>query len=209
MPAAPSASFWDNVAQKYAARPVSDEDAYQRKLEITRGYITPESQVFEFGCGTGSTAIAHAPHAGHILATDISGNMIDIAKGKAAEAGIQNVTFQQGALTDIDAAPGSYDVVLGLNILHLLPDWQDAIARSYALLKPGGVFVSSTGCLGDGISMFRFIIPIMRLVGKAPYVAFLSKDAVREAMTSAGFAIEQDWVPDKSNTLFLVAKKPA
>ncbi len=204
-----SAKFWDAAAEKYAARPVADEEVYQRKLEITRNYFTPDSTVLEFGCGTGSTAIAHAPFVKSILATDISGEMIAIATAKATEAGLQNVTFQQSTLEDLSATDGSFDAVLGLNILHLLPNWEDAIARSYALLKPGGVFVTSTGCLGDGISMFRFIIPIMRLIGKAPFVAYLSKDDVRGAMTQAGFTIEHDWLPEKSNTLFLVAKKPA
>jgi hypothetical protein len=52
----------DKIAEKYAARPVADDAAYQRKLEITRGYFRPSTRVFAFGCGTGSTAIAHAPH---------------------------------------------------------------------------------------------------------------------------------------------------
>lgn len=209
MTAVSSASFWDKAAAKYAARPVSDEETYQRKLAITREYFTPESAVLEFGCGTGSTAIAHAPFVKSILATDISGEMIGIAKAKAAEAGVQKIDFKQTTLEGVDAAPSTFDVVLGLNILHLLPDWEAAIARSHDLLKPGGVFVTSTGCLGDGISMFRLIIPIMRLAGKAPYVAFLKKSDVREAMTNAGFTIEHDWLPEKSNTLLLVAKKPA
>ena len=40
-------------------------------------------EVLEFGCGTGGTAIIHAPYVKHIRAIDISGNMIAIAKGKA------------------------------------------------------------------------------------------------------------------------------
>jgi ubiquinone/menaquinone biosynthesis C-methylase UbiE len=40
-------------------------------------------EVLEFGCGTESTAIAHAPYVKHIQALDISSKMIDIAQGKA------------------------------------------------------------------------------------------------------------------------------
>lgn len=204
-----AAAFWDKAAEKYAASPIADEDTYQRKLEITRAYLTPESDVLEFGCGTGSTALLHAPHVKHILATDISGEMIEIAKGKAAEQGISNVDFVRAGLEDIDVPPASQDVVLGLNILHLLPDWEEAIRRSYTWLKPGGAFITSTGCLADGFNMYRLIIPPMRLIGKAPYVAFIKGDDLRRAMTDAGFQIEHDWKPEKSQTLFLVAKKPA
>ncbi len=207
-PAAASATFWDKVAEKYAARPVADEEVYQRKLEITQEHFTPESMVLEFGCGTGSTAIAHAPFVKHILATDISGEMINIARGKAEAANIQNITFEQTRLDDLSQAAGSFDAVLGLNILHLLPNWEAAIAKSFDLLKPGGVFVTSTGCLGGSFSFFRLIIPIMQLVGKAPFIAYLSQDEVRDAMRRAGFSIEKDWAPGKGGSIFLVAKKP-
>jgi cyclopropane fatty-acyl-phospholipid synthase-like methyltransferase len=59
---------WDRFAKGYAKKPVADEDAYQKKLQITRGYLKPDHKVLEFDCGTGSTAIAHAPHVKHIRA---------------------------------------------------------------------------------------------------------------------------------------------
>ena len=81
----------------------------------------------EFGCGTGGTAILHAPYVRDILATDISNNMLEIAQTKAADAGIGNIRFQQGTLDSLPLAPGSFDAVLGLNILHLLEDPDAAI----------------------------------------------------------------------------------
>ena len=64
----PSAKFWDRIAARYSKKPVADEAAYQKKLQITRKYLRPDSRVLEFGCGTGSTAIAHAAHVKHVLA---------------------------------------------------------------------------------------------------------------------------------------------
>lgn len=86
------------MAEGYAKKPVSDQATYEKKLEITRSYLRPDMDVLEFGCGTGSTAIAHAPYVEHILATDISSKMVEIARGKAETSGIQNVTFQQATL---------------------------------------------------------------------------------------------------------------
>ena len=80
------ARFWDKRAEKYSQRPVGDQATYEKKLEITRSYFRPDSEVLEMGCGTGSTALSHAPLVKHILATDISPGMIDIAKGKRSEA---------------------------------------------------------------------------------------------------------------------------
>ncbi len=64
--------FWDKRAAKYAQHPVADQAAYEKKLEITRTHFRPDSEVLETGCGTGSTALAHAPYVKHILATDFS-----------------------------------------------------------------------------------------------------------------------------------------
>ena len=79
-----SAKFWDKIAERYSKQPIADEAAYQKKLKVTQEYFQPDLEVLEFGCGTGSTAIIHAPYVKHIRAIDISSNMIDIAQDKAA-----------------------------------------------------------------------------------------------------------------------------
>lgn len=201
------ARFWDRIARKYAKSPVKDEAAYQRKLEKTRAYLTPGAEVYEFGCGTGSIALAHAPYAKHILATDISANMIAIARSKADAANIRNVTFRQEDAEMAAEDYGRYDMVMAHSILHLLEDRDAAIARSWRLLKPGGLFVSSTACLSDGMGWFRFIAPAGRLLGLIPFVAFFSRENLRDAMTAAGFRIEHEWQPGKNKAVFIVAVK--
>lgn len=116
----PSARFWDRIAERYSRQPVADEAAYQRKLQVTREYLRPDSEVFEFGCGTGSTALAHAPHVRRIHAIDISSRMIEIARGKADRAPAENVTFERSTIEQVEVSDQSFDVVLGLSILHLL-----------------------------------------------------------------------------------------
>ena len=58
--------FWDRHAERYAKSPVADEASYQKKLQVTREYLRPDMEILEFGCGTGSTAITHAPYVKHI-----------------------------------------------------------------------------------------------------------------------------------------------
>jgi len=79
----PSAKFWDRIADRYSRKPVADEAAYQKKLQVTREYLRPDMEVLEFGCGTGSTAIVHAPCVKQIRAIDVSAKMIEIARHKA------------------------------------------------------------------------------------------------------------------------------
>ncbi len=92
------AEFWDRVAPGYSKRPISDSDSYARKLAATQALMRPNMKVLEFGCGTGSTALEHAPHVTHIEATDVSAGMIAIARQKAEDAGINNVSFRQSGV---------------------------------------------------------------------------------------------------------------
>jgi len=201
--------FWDRIAEKYSKRPISDEAAYQKKLQITRGYFRPDMEVLEFGCGTGSTAIAHTPYLKHILAIDISSKMIEIAQGKADASKVDNVTFEQMAIEDLNAPNQSFDAVLGMSILHLLENKEDAIAKVHTLLKPGGIFVSSTACLGDTMKFFKLIAPIGYFFGLIPLVRVFTVQDLVDSLTNAGFAIDHQWQPGKGKSVFIVAKKAA
>ena len=208
MTAAADASFWNKIARKYAKRPIDDKDSYQVKLKITQEYLEPDMSVLELGCGTGSTALIHAPHVRHILATDISSEMIAIAEEKLSADVVDNVTFQQATLDDITPPEGGFDAVLALNLFHLLDDPEAAMTRVNAMLKPGGVLVQSTGCLKD-MGLIQFAIPVMQFIGKAPYVASFSESDLTLMTERAGFQIVHHWRPGKMAAVFLVARKTA
>ena len=203
----PSARFWDRIAVRYARRPIADEAAYQMKLRVTRDHLTPDMEILELGCGTGSTAIAHAPHVKHIRATDISPKMIEIARAKAAESGVANVAFECVAVEDIAASDESFDAILGLNLLHLLEDRDAAIAKIAALLKQDGVFVTNTACLADGMKWFKLVAPLGRRLGFFPLVKIFGKADLEASLTRGGFTIVHEWRPKKNAAVFIVAVK--
>ncbi|NZA28658.1 class I SAM-dependent methyltransferase [Luteimonas sp. SJ-92] len=198
--------FWDRNAPRYARSPIRDEKAYRKKLTITQEYFRPDWSVLEFGCGTGSTAIVHAPYVKRIDATDISDRMLEIAERKAAEAGVENISFRQGTLESLALEPESYDAVLGLNVLHLLEDVEAAISRVHGLLKPGGIFVSSTVLIDDINAAWRMLIPLMQFVGFAPYVNRFGRQQLVSRLTDAGFGIDREWQP-RNGSVFIVARK--
>jgi len=188
------ARFWDKRAENYAKQPIADEAAYRKKLEIARDYFGPDMQVLEFGCGTGTTAIAQAPYVKHIRATDISERMIGIARTKAEAAGVRNITFERADIDGFDAPDGSFDAVMGHSILHLVPDRDAVIASVHRLLRPGGVFISNTACLGDTmLRHMRLIAPIGRFFGLMPLVRFFTTEQLENSLTRAGFAVEREW----------------
>ncbi|MBL4821758.1 MAG: class I SAM-dependent methyltransferase [Gammaproteobacteria bacterium] len=202
-----SAKFWDKIAERYSKRPVTDEAAYQKKLQITRQYLHPDAQVLEFACGTGSAAIAHAPYVKHIHAIDFSPKMIEIAKDKADQENIRNITFGCSTIEEFNLPDQSLDLILGLNILHLLDNKEEVIAKAYKLLKPGGIFISSTACLGDFMKLFKIIAPIGKFFRLMPLVRVFTAGELETSMTNAGFEIDHKWQPGKNKALFLVLKK--
>ncbi|MEL6219608.1 MAG: class I SAM-dependent methyltransferase [Pseudomonadota bacterium] len=206
-------SFWDRMAASYSKSAVRDPASYAEKLARTQALLSPQSTVLEIGCGTGSTAITHAPHARHITATDLSEAMLEIARKKAAAAGVENVTFtrvdvsdlkRQGAVTD--AAP--YDMVMAHSLLHLLPDPQATIRDAYALIRPGGLFVSSTMCLDDRHWFLRPIAGIARLVGLFPGLNFFTRKRLMSWMPEPGFEIVDEWQPGPRKAVFVIARRP-
>ncbi|MDH3318720.1 MAG: class I SAM-dependent methyltransferase [Betaproteobacteria bacterium] len=202
-----SAQFWDKIAERYSKRPIADEAAYQEKLKVTRKYLRPDMQVLEFGCGTGSTAIIHAPCVKHIHAIDISSRMIEIAQGKADAQNIKNINFGRSSIDDFSVPDQSLDAVLGLSILHLLGNWEEAIARVHKMLKPGGVFISSTACIGDSMKFFKVVAPIGKFLGLMPLVKVFTTRELENSLTDAGFKIDYQWRPGKNKAVFIVAKK--
>lgn len=201
--------FWDRMAERYVASPVADVPTYEKKLDITRSYLRPDMELLEVGCGSGATARLHAPHVRHILATDFSPRMIEIARAKSAEEGVTNVTYEVADVNQLDRPDGSFDMVLALSVLHLMEDRDATIRTIHRLLKPGGLFISSTACIADFAGFFRFIGPIGRAVGLLPVLNIMSHNELVADLESAGFAIEHDWQPGARKAVFIVARKTA
>ena len=204
MPTSPR--LWNLIAARYARQPVADAAAYARKLAVTRALLRPDMEVFEFGCGTGTTALKHADAVRHITAIDFSPKMIAIARDKAAAAGVANVDFQVATIEDWAAPDASYDAILGMSILHLIEDRTAVLSRVRRLLRPGGRFFSSTTCRAGIPRLVRPILPLGRAVGLLPLVRLIREDSLVAEIEAAGFAIEERWRPSARGAVFIVAR---
>ncbi|MEL7285584.1 MAG: class I SAM-dependent methyltransferase [Pseudomonadota bacterium] len=204
------AKVWNKMADKYSRQPIANQKAYEIKLDLTREYFTPDSTVLEFGCGTGSTAILHAPYVKHIDAIDVSERMIEIARAKLEPEGVDNVEFSVADMDSFQATPNSYDAALGLNILHLLDDRMAAMQQVYAALKPGGYFVSSTMCLREKLifQLMEPLFPVMHALGQWPRVFRFNAKRLQSDIESIGFKTVHYWQPGNGPVLFIVGQKP-
>lgn len=184
------AQFWDRVARKYSTGPIADMAGYEQTLERTRHYLKGDETAFEFGCGTGTTALKLAPSVGRIVATDISSEMIAIARERAEAEGQGNATFEVAQPAAAPWPDGAFDIALGFNVLHLVADREAVLRGVHRLLRPGGLFISKTPCLKEVNLLIRAAVPLMQLIGKAPrVVASLSAADLEREISAAGFEI--------------------
>lgn len=204
-------TFWNKLAESYAAKPVDRPEAFERKIEITKSRMEPNHRVLDIGCGTGSLVLRLANSASELHGLDISSEMIRIARDKAQASDAGHVTFHVGPFDE--ATPfedESFDGICAYSILHLLEDRQDALARIYRLLKPGGFFVSSTVTLGDSWIPYTIMLTAMRWMGRAPFVSVVRSKTLVAEIEAAGFVnVELPDVGAQDTVTFAVASKPA
>lgn len=207
---ADNARFWDRAARKYAKDPIADMEGYERTLDHARGLLKSTDAAIELGCGTGTTALKLAPSVVRLVATDISPEMIAIAREKAAAENCANVEFAV-ATPDAAAYPdASFDAAMAFNLLHLVEDRAAALRGVHRLLKPGGLFISKTPVLTEMGLAIRLLVPVMQAFGKAPYVGFFSAEALEREISEAGFEIierARHGSGKKDMRTYLVARK--
>jgi len=94
-----------------------------------------------------------------------------------------------------------------LSILHLLENKEEVIAKVHRMLKPGGIFVTSTACLGDTMKYIKLIAPIGKFLGLMPLVKVFTTKELEDNLSDAGFQIDYQWQTGKDKAVFIVAKK--
>ena len=202
-------AFWDRHAQKYAKQPIADQTAYEDKLRRVADFLHPTDRVLEIGCGTGGTARHLAQVVDHVTATDLSAEMIRIAKARSeADTASSPHFLQAGAGKHLGGPP--FDAVCAFSLLHLVDDIPGVLDAAFQQIKPGGYFLSKTVCLKDGPRWMQIMVRVLMAVGIAPNVILISRTELTRLLTTAGFDIvETRYFGKKRINPFIVARRPA
>jgi ubiquinone/menaquinone biosynthesis C-methylase UbiE len=210
MSIASDARFWDRISRKYAKSAIADQTGYERSLDRTRALLGSSDRVLELGCGTGTTALRLAGDVQAYLATDISAGMIAIANEKHAASPIPALVFRTATAEALTSEAVQFNAVLAFNYLHLVRDLPGTLRGIHALLAAGGLFISKTPCLGDMNPLIRLALPVMRAIGKAPYVGVFRAADLSQHIDAAGFdilATENHAAKGNDKRPYIVARK--
>jgi ubiquinone/menaquinone biosynthesis C-methylase UbiE len=167
-------------------------------------------EVIEFGCGTGTFTIAVAKNAKHIIATDLSDEMLEIARTKLEE--LKNVTVEKANCKNTSFPSERFDTVFMANLIHVIENPHEALQESHRILRNQGVLLIAS-VTSYGMSWFgkmRLAIRYVRKWGKPPcyFRGDLSPDALSSLVASAGFEVEEvEVIGDRMKALYLKGRK--
>jgi 2-polyprenyl-3-methyl-5-hydroxy-6-metoxy-1,4-benzoquinol methylase len=199
--------FWDRTATNYDQEEKKDEKTYLKIIEKTRRHLKTSDIVLDFGCGTGLVSNEIANNVKFIHAIDISSNMIAIAKDKAANRKIENIEYSYSTIFDEINKTGSYNVILAFYILHLVEDIQKVMQRMNDLLKPGGLIISATPCMGEK-PILNSLFSIAGKIGIIPTIRAIKRYELEVSILNENFEIiETECLHQNSQQYFIVAKK--
>jgi ubiquinone/menaquinone biosynthesis C-methylase UbiE len=125
-------------AAGYATSKVHAKGAsLNRLVELVRPQ--PSWRALDVATAAGHTALAFAPHVSHVVATDLTAEMVQLAAEMAAERGAHNVSVETADAEQLPFDEGSFDLVTCRIAAHHFPDVPQFVRESARVLRAGGI----------------------------------------------------------------------
>jgi ubiquinone/menaquinone biosynthesis C-methylase UbiE len=184
-------------------------DALVQRIGVTKGL-----KVLDLGCGDGTTALPAAERGADVLGVDIARNLVEAGNRRAAEAGLTNLTFQEGDATNLqELADGSFDLVVSIFGAMFAPKPFDVAKEMVRVTRPGGRIVMGNWIPNDP-TLVAQILRISSAYTPPPPEGFVSpmtwgiEKNVVERFAAAGIAADKVSF-DRDTFVFNYAGSPA
>jgi len=108
---------------------------------FSMGELQAGERVVDLGSGAGIDSLIAAKQVGNfgsVIGIDMTEEMVEKARGCAAETGWPQVEFRQGYLEQLPVEDGWADVVISNGVVNLCPDKAGVFGEILRVLKPGG-----------------------------------------------------------------------
>jgi len=127
----------------WLTRPTRDQEEEPLKL-LNSLKIKPGQTVCDFGCGNGFHSLQLAKRVGPtgaVHAVDIQPEMLEMLRERAGPRGLENIKPILATAEESGLAPGTFDMVLMVDVYHELSNPPEILAAVHKSLKPDGRLV--------------------------------------------------------------------
>lgn len=193
--------MWNNVAAGWQAWWQTFEQGAQKVSDkiVELADIQPGDRVLDIATGIGEPAITAAKRvrpSGKVIATDISSQMIAIAKSRASSLDLDRLMeFREGDAEKLDFPKSSFNAVLSRWGLMFLPNLPSALTTMRELLVPSGRLAAAVWSTPTKVPMLDLAFSTVRKQINAPApppgtpgpFALADTESLRKSFSQAGF----------------------
>lgn len=157
--------FWNRTSKFYDSFMGKDASLYNVICSLIRIHLHPGHKVLELAAGTGLISLRLANTGAAITATDYSESMIRKAKEKRVP---HNVTFETADACRLEYEDNSFDMVIMVNALHIMPHPEEALKEVHRVMKPDGLFICPTFVMPDKL-LGKMRLKFLSVIGMKRY----------------------------------------
>jgi len=193
--------MWDNVAAGWQAWWETFERGAQKVSDrlVELAEIKPGDTVLDIATGIGEPAITAAKRVkpnGKVVATDISPQMITIAKTRAKSLGLDSIMeFRESDAEKLDFPKSTFNAVLSRWGLMFLPNLPVALTTIRQLLIPNGRLSAAVWAPPSKVPLLDLAFSAVRKQINAPApppgtpgpFALANAEALKQSFSQAGF----------------------
>jgi SAM-dependent methyltransferase len=187
----------DRFSEAAAAYDDDHSEEYEAcaSLVIDRAAPNRTDTVLDLGTGTGAIALQLAADAERVVGRDISEGMMEQAREKAADAGLDNVSFEYGEFRDPEYDGPAHVVTSNFALHHLSDAEKHEAIETIAALDGGG-----TPSRSDDVGPRRVVLgDVMFFDEPDPEEPFFDPEVddpatvgtLVDSFTSVGYAVTQ------------------
>src|SRR6516165_3731641 len=105
------------------------------------------SRLLDVCCGSGASALPAAEMVGpggSVLGIDLAGNLLELARAKAAKRKLEQTEFRPGDLLDMPLRGERFDAVVCVFGIFFVADMRAAVEALWRAVRPGGKLAVTT-----------------------------------------------------------------
>jgi ubiquinone/menaquinone biosynthesis C-methylase UbiE len=192
---------WDNAAAGWKRwwRAIENGAQHVSMRMVELAEVEPGQRVLDIATGIGEPALLAASRVGptgSVVATDLSSQMLDIARERANTLGLTNVEFIEADVQGLDSLDGRFDAILCRWGVTSLPNPPNTLVTIRRMLTPSGSFATAVwevepkgrpmASIATDVARELFDLPSAPRAD--PSLSGSAKDALEKEMIEAGFA---------------------